>query len=74
MYTFTRNSGGGGTVTYNVSWVGNDGTFSSAGSIALAKGAPTTFAVNVNPTSAGAHSAILQPRRPVDGRGSTTRR
>ena len=26
-YTFTRTSGGGGTKTYNVSWVGNDGTF-----------------------------------------------
>ena len=58
-YTFTRNSGGGGTVTYNVSWVGNDGTFSSAGSISLAKGAATTFVVNVNPSSVGAHSAIL---------------
>ena len=58
-YTFTRNSGGGGAVTYNVSWVGNDGTFSSAGSISLAKGAATTFVVNVNPTTTGAHSAIL---------------
>ena len=58
-YTFTRNSGGGGAVTYNVSWAGGDGTFSSASSISLAKGAPTTLAVTVNPSSAGAHSAIL---------------
>ena len=58
-YTFTRNSGGGGSTTYNVSWVGNDGTFSSASSISLAKGAPTTFAVNVNPATTGAHSALL---------------
>ena len=58
-YTFTRNSGGGGSTTYNVSWVGNDGTFSSAGSISLAKGAPTTFPVNVNPSSVGVHSALL---------------
>ena len=49
-YTFTRNSGGGGTVTYNVAWVGGDGTFSSAGSIALAKGVPTTLPVTVNPS------------------------
>ena len=58
-YTFTRNSGGGGAVTYNVSWVGNDGTFSSPGTISLAKGAPTSLAVNVNPSTVGAHSAIL---------------
>ena len=58
-YTFTRNSGGGGSTTYNVSWVGNDGTFSSPGSISLAKGAATTFVVNVNPTTTGAHSALL---------------
>ncbi len=58
-YTFTRNSGGGGSTTYNVSWVGNDGTFSSPSSIALAKGAATTFVVNVNPTTTGAHSALL---------------
>ena len=58
-YTFTRNSGGGGSTTYNVSWVGNDGTFSSAGSISLAKGAPTTLVVNVNPSTTGAHSALL---------------
>jgi hypothetical protein len=58
-YTFTRNSGGGGAVTYNVSWVGNDGTFSSAGSISLAKGAPASLAVAVNPSTLGAHSALL---------------
>src|SRR5215213_3665005 len=58
-YTFMRNSGGGGAVTYNVTWVGNDGTFSSAGSISLPKGAPTTLAVAVNPSSTGAHSALL---------------
>ena len=58
-YTFTRNSGGGGDGSYNVSWVGNDGTFSSASSISLAKGVATTLAVKVNPSSGGAHSAIL---------------
>ncbi len=58
-YTFTRNSGGGGSKTYNVSWVGNDGTFASAGSISLASGSPTTFDVAVNPLTTGAHSAVL---------------
>jgi Subtilase family/Bacterial pre-peptidase C-terminal domain len=58
-YTFTRNSGGGGSITYNVSWAGNDGTFSSPGSIALGKGSPATLDVSVNPATAGVHSAIL---------------
>ncbi|MDQ3689456.1 MAG: S8 family serine peptidase, partial [Chloroflexota bacterium] len=58
-YTFTRNSGGGGAVTYNLTWVGNDGTFSSPTSISLAKGSPTTLTVTVNPSTVGAHSAIL---------------
>jgi Subtilase family len=57
-YTFTRTSGSGGNITYNVSWVGNDGTFSSPGTIVLGKNAPTTMNVVVNP-SAGDHSAIL---------------
>ena len=40
-YTFTRTSGGGGTTTYNLSWVGNDGHVQlSAASIALPKNQP----------------------------------
>ncbi|HSB85846.1 MAG TPA: S8 family serine peptidase, partial [Ilumatobacteraceae bacterium] len=59
-YTFTRSSGGGGTTNYNVSLVDNDGTFSlGASSISLARGAPQTLTVTVNPTSIGIHSAIL---------------
>ncbi|MGW5238868.1 S8 family serine peptidase [Monashia sp. NPDC004114] len=58
-YTFTRTSGGGGTKTYAVTWVGNDGTFSSAGSVALPLNATVTFPVSVNPATPGAHSAIL---------------
>jgi hypothetical protein len=58
-YTFLRNVGPGGTKTYNLSWVGNDGTFSSADSIALPKGVPVTLEVPVNPATPGAHSAIL---------------
>jgi subtilisin family serine protease len=58
-YTFTRISGPGGTVTYDLSWVDNDGTFSSAGTIALPKSVPVTLDVTINPASSGAHSAIL---------------
>jgi Subtilase family len=59
QYTFTRTTGNPGPITYNLSWVGNDGTFSSAGSIVLARGTPTALGVNVNPSSYGIHSAIL---------------
>jgi len=58
-YTFTRTDGGGGTKTYNLSWTGNDGTFSTAGSIALPLNSPQTLSVTVHPTTAGNHSAIL---------------
>ena len=58
-YTFRRTSGGGGTTTYDLNWVGNDGTFSSAGSIALPLNVPRTLVVSVNATTAGLHSAIL---------------
>ncbi|HEX8095028.1 MAG TPA: S8 family serine peptidase [Jatrophihabitans sp.] len=64
-YTFTRTSGGGGTSTFNLSWVGNDGTFSTAASsIALPLNSPVTLAVTVHPTSAGTHSAILNLDNP----------
>ncbi|HET9590621.1 MAG TPA: S8 family serine peptidase, partial [Anaerolineales bacterium] len=59
QYTFVRTDGPGGTINYNLSWVDNDGTFSSAGSIALPKNTPVTLPVTINPTGSGAHSAIL---------------
>ncbi|KRC92089.1 serine protease [Terrabacter sp. Root85] len=59
-YTFTRTSGGGGSRTYNLSWVGNDGTFASPASVALPLNTPTQVAVSVNPLHAGTHSAILK--------------
>jgi hypothetical protein len=60
QYTFTRTSGSGGTTTYNLSLAANDGTFSlGATSIALPKGQPRTLTVTINPSSLGAHSAIL---------------
>jgi len=58
-YTFRRTSGDGGARTYSLSWVGNDGTFSSASSISLARGAAASLAVTINPATAGAHAAIL---------------
>jgi subtilisin family serine protease len=63
-YTFRRNDGPGGATTYNLTWVGNDGTFSTAGSINLPKGTPVNLNVAVNPTTAGAHSAILRLNDP----------
>jgi subtilisin family serine protease len=59
-YTFTRHDGPGGSTTYNVGLVGDDGTFSlGAGSISLARGGSATLVVNVNPSTPGVHSAIL---------------
>ena len=58
-YTFTRNSGAGGAVTYALSWTGNDGTFSAPASVVLPRGVPTEVVVGVNPASTGVHSAIL---------------
>jgi subtilisin family serine protease len=60
-YTFIRTSGSGGPVTYNLSLVGNDGTFSLGGttSIVLPRNQPAALTVTVNPSSLGAHSAIL---------------
>jgi subtilisin family serine protease len=59
-YTFRRTSGSGGTKVYNLSWVGNDGTFSiGPSSISLPLNSPVTLDVTVNPTL-GAHSAILK--------------
>ena len=59
QYTFVRTSGPGGTKTYNLSWVDNDGTFSSPGSIALPKNSPVTLNVNINASTSGPHSALL---------------
>jgi len=58
-YTFTRTSGGEGTKAYQLKWVGNDGTFSTAASINLPLNAPVTLNVTINPTKLGLHSAIL---------------
>lgn len=58
-YTFVRTSGPKSAITYDLTWVGNDGTFSSASTISLPKGAARTLTVSVDPSAYGAHSAIL---------------
>jgi len=55
----TRSSGRVPTKTYNLSWVGNDGTFQSLNSIALPRDVPVALNVNIFPQTIGAHSAIL---------------
>ncbi|MDF2731629.1 MAG: Outer rane stress sensor protease DegS, partial [Desertimonas sp.] len=66
-YTFTRHDGPGGSITYNVGWVGDESdTFSSAGSISLPKGGSATLDVSINPETAGAHSAILTLNDPTN--------
>jgi hypothetical protein len=63
---FTRNSGKGSD--FKLTWVGNDGTFSAAGSISLPKGSTVPLAVTVHPATAGVHSAILRVDDPsTDG-------
>ncbi|MFC5178792.1 S8 family serine peptidase [Nocardioides taihuensis] len=65
-YTFTRTTGGSKAITYNLGWVGNDGTFSAAAStISLPLNTPVTLAVRVNPEDAGIHSAILNLDNPA---------
>jgi hypothetical protein len=63
-YTITRTKGGSQPKTYAVTWVGNDGTFSSPGSIALPLNVPVNLPVTINPVSAGEHSAIMNLNSP----------
>jgi len=58
-YTIMRTKGSSQAKTYAVTWIGNDGTFSSPGSIALPLNVPVNLQVTINPTSAGQHSAIM---------------
>ncbi len=63
-YTFTRTSGGAGTKTYNLSWTGNDGTFSTAGSIALPKNVASHPAGHGEPDQRRHPLGDPEPRRP----------
>jgi len=58
-YTFTRTSGPSRPVLYHLRWVGNDGTFSAQSNVLLRHNVPTEVVVQVNPSSTGIHSAIL---------------
>jgi subtilisin family serine protease len=65
--TFKRTTGGSQPISYNLSWVGNDGTFSSASSISLQHNTPVALAVDISTATAGVHSAILN----LDDPGTT---
>jgi hypothetical protein len=59
-YQVTRTTGPAGAVTTDLSWTGNDGTFSTyVDSVRLPKNRPVAINVRVAVTAAGAHSAIL---------------
>jgi hypothetical protein len=58
-YTITRTKGGSKPARYNVTWVANDGTFSSAATVDLPLNKPVSFPVTVSPQSIGAHAAIM---------------
>jgi subtilisin family serine protease len=62
--TLTRTGPGDGT--YNLSWVGNDGTFaSSVQSVTLRHDQPVSVPVTVSTATAGVHSAILNVDEPA---------
>ncbi|MET0132025.1 MAG: S8 family serine peptidase [Kibdelosporangium sp.] len=64
-YTLTRTSGVKYAVPYRLKWVGNDGTFSSAGSVQLPLNKPVKVDVRIDPRNAGLHSAVLQLDNPL---------
>jgi subtilase family protein/pre-peptidase len=63
-YTIMRTRGGSQPKSYAVSWVGNDGTFSSPATIALPLNVPVNLPVTINPATAGDHSAIMNLDHP----------
>ncbi|GHH46926.1 S8 family serine peptidase [Lentzea cavernae] len=62
-YTLTRTTGHADE-TYNVSWKGNDGTFSAAKKVKLPLNTPVQFPVKIKAKNSGAHSAVLQLDNP----------
>lgn len=61
---FLRTSGGAKAVTYNLAWLGNDGTFSGPSSLSLPLNQVVSVPVTVRPAAAGAHSVILNLDNP----------
>jgi len=62
--TLTRTSGPARGIRHQLNWVGNDGTFSSAGSVVLPLNTPIQVSVRVR-AGIGQHSAILQVNDPA---------
>ena len=66
-YPVTVNRTSGGSGSYDVRWLGNDGTFSAPRQVTLTNGRATTIAVTANVASVGTHSALMlldDPRTP----------
>ncbi len=60
VVTFTRTSGPSGSMTFDVSWQGNEhGTYSSPLTVTLPLGEPVEFPVTVTPAGHGVHTAHL---------------
>ena len=57
--TLTRTSGATKAAAHQISWVGNDGTFTSPKWVNLPLNTPVTVSVDAKP-AAGAHSAIMR--------------
>jgi hypothetical protein len=55
----TRTSGPSDPVTFSLSWLGNDGTFSSPAFLVLPRNQPVELPVHIAIKEAGAHSAVL---------------
>jgi hypothetical protein len=58
--TLTRTGGPAGAQQYQLSLVGNDGTFTVDKHVALVRDVPTTVRVTARPRTQGTHSAVLQ--------------
>ncbi|MGK2933132.1 MAG: S8 family serine peptidase, partial [Solirubrobacterales bacterium] len=59
-YTLTRTTGDAGSQNFGISWKGNDGTFSTAASVALPLNTPVQIPVDIAPAANGIHSAVMQ--------------
>lgn len=57
--TLTRQTGKGTPVKYNLSWIGNDGTFTAPSSVTLPRRTATGVQVGIAVATPGIHSAIL---------------
>lgn len=64
-YTLNRTTGSAKPVLYLARWVGDDGTFSSAGYVTLPLNKPVSFDVKVDPKTGGVHSALLYLDNPL---------